>query len=263
MEKRGIRTERGDINREIQVTNQKLRELKARLVKLQNWVKEEAANTEPPTLADVIQGILERRGQSTIGNLKNASKVLNFLTANKILDMAGLNEKVKSMVGKQFDIRDELKKVERRMATLDAHIQHSANYKAYRGVKAQYQKLYAQYTDIKKAGGFGAERKAQKALDAANEYYETNRPQIFMYDAAEKYLRDVLRERFDSKKLPPVTAWQTERNKLTVEKSKLNREYVVLRNEVTEVDQIRRDVDDFMHSENRRTQPQRSQGMEL
>jgi len=84
-----------------------------------------------------------------------------------------------------------------------------------------------------------------------------------MYDAAEKYLRDVLRERFDSKRLPPITAWQAERGKLTIERSKLNRDYIALRNEVTEVDQIRRDVDDFFRAENRREQPHRAQGMEL
>ena len=64
MEKRGIRTERGNINREIEISNQKLRQLKARLVKLQNWLKDEAANTEPPTLADVIEHILMQRQQS-------------------------------------------------------------------------------------------------------------------------------------------------------------------------------------------------------
>ena len=63
MEKRGIRTERGDLNREIEVTNQKLRQLKARISKLQNWLKEEQENTEPPTLADYIQGILSRKAQ--------------------------------------------------------------------------------------------------------------------------------------------------------------------------------------------------------
>ena len=52
MEKRGIRTERGDLNREIEVTNKRLRQLKARISKLQNWLKEETENTEPPTLAD-------------------------------------------------------------------------------------------------------------------------------------------------------------------------------------------------------------------
>ena len=41
---------RGDLNREIEVTNQKLRQLKARISKLQDWLKEEAENTKPPTL---------------------------------------------------------------------------------------------------------------------------------------------------------------------------------------------------------------------
>ena len=52
MEKRGIRTGRGDLNREIEVTNQKLRQLKARISKLQNWfqryliLKEEVKKAE-------------------------------------------------------------------------------------------------------------------------------------------------------------------------------------------------------------------------
>ena len=85
MEKRGIRTERGDINREIEVSNSSLRQLKARLIKLENWLKEETDNTEPPTLADVIQNILERREQtgqpsrhSTINNLKAAAHLLRI-----------------------------------------------------------------------------------------------------------------------------------------------------------------------------------------
>ena len=102
MEKRGIRTGRGDLNREIEVTNQKLRQLKARISKLQDWLKEEAENTEPPTLADYIQGILSRKAQAgkpgysqSLYNLKDAAKMLNFLQANSIMDMAGLDEKFK------------------------------------------------------------------------------------------------------------------------------------------------------------------------
>ena len=64
MEKRGIRTERGDLNREIEVTNKRLRQLKARISKLQNWLKEETQNTELPTLAACIQGILSRKAQA-------------------------------------------------------------------------------------------------------------------------------------------------------------------------------------------------------
>ncbi len=73
MEKRGIRTERGDLNCEIKVTNKRLRQLKARISKLQGWLKAESETTEPPTLADYIQGKLkpiERR----LGTLKKHIK---------------------------------------------------------------------------------------------------------------------------------------------------------------------------------------------
>ena len=53
MEKRGIRTGRGGINREIEVKNKSLRQLKARISKLQKWLKEEQENTEPPPLPTI------------------------------------------------------------------------------------------------------------------------------------------------------------------------------------------------------------------
>lgn len=122
MEKRGIKTEQGNINREIEVTNKTLRQLKARITKLQNWLKEETENTETPTLADYIGDILSRRVQAgksersqSVYNLKDASNMLNFLQDNQIMDMAGLDKKFKSMIGKQSDIRDKLKPIERRL----------------------------------------------------------------------------------------------------------------------------------------------------
>lgn len=171
MEKKGIRTERGDINREIEVSNQKLRQLKARIAKLQNWLKEEQENTAPPTLADIITSVLSRREQTgqrsrygTIHNLKAAAEIVNFLTANKITDMAGLAEKLSTMTDKQFDIRDELKKVERRIKTLDEHISHSGNFKGYRKEKAQYEKLDSEYRAIKKRAALERSAKRKRLL---------------------------------------------------------------------------------------------------
>ncbi len=106
MEKRGICTERVGLNREIEVTNQKLRQLKACISKLQKWLKEEQKNTEPPTLVDYIQSILSRKAQAgksgvfqSLYNLRDAAKMLNFLQANNIMDMAEPDEKFKSMIG--------------------------------------------------------------------------------------------------------------------------------------------------------------------
>ena len=271
MEKRGIRTERGNINREIEVNNQRLSQLKARIVKLQNWLKEESTNTAQPTLADYIGDILSRKAQAgkssrsqSLYNLKDASNMLNFLTVNKIMDVAGLDEKFKSIIGEQFDIRDKLKPIDRRLKTLDEHIKHSGNYKAYRGKKVQYDKLYAQYKIIKKEKGFGAERKAQKALNTANEYYENNRPQITLYESAERHLKGVLQERFDPKRLPPVAKWTAERDTLTAERSGLNRQYSKLKDEVKEAEQIRKSVHSILRQEQRNEQTiAKKRGMEL
>ena len=135
MEKRGIRTERGDLNREIEVTNQKLRQLKARISKLRDWLKEEQESTAPTTLADYIGDILKRKTQAgksdvsqSLYNLKDAANMLNFLTANKIMDMAGLDEKFSSMIDEQMDIRDKLKPIDRRLTTLKKHIEQADLY---------------------------------------------------------------------------------------------------------------------------------------
>ena len=230
MEKRGIATERGNLNREIEVTNQRLRQLKARIVKLQNWLKEEAENTAPPTLADVIQGILSRREQQggsgyyqSIGNLKDAAKMLNFLQENQIMDMAGLEEKVKDMYGRQFDIRDELKPVERRLKVLDEHIKQSDIYRKYKGNKAR------------------------------------NESEDILFAAAKKYITDHL----NGHGKIPYNTWKSERTKLAAERNRLNGEYVSLKDEVKEVEQIRKSVDTIMREENRRTRPKRAHDMEL
>ena len=209
MEKRGIRTERGDLNREIEITNQKLRQLKARISKLQKWLKEEQANTEPSTLADYIQGILSRRAQEgksqvsqSLYNLKDAAKMLNFLQANNIMDTAGLDEKFKSMIGEQLDIQGKLKPVERRLATLKKHIEQSDIYFKYKG---------------------------KKKLTEAEQ---------ILFTAAKDYLKGVM----NGKTTIPTKTWKTEYAKLTNQRNALNQRYLVLKEEVKEAEQIRKSV---------------------
>ena len=230
MEKRGIRTERGDLNREIEVTNQKLRQLKARISKLQKWLKEEQGNTELPTLADYIQGILSRRAQAgksgysqSLYNLKDAAKMLNFLQTNNIMDMAGLDEKFKAMIGEQMDIQNKLKPIERRMDTLKQHIEQADIYLKYKGKKP--------LTDTE----------------------ETT------FKAAYHYLKGVM----NGKTTLPTKAWKAEYAKLTAERKTLNQRYLALKAEVKEAEQIRRSVYSIMRQEQREQQSRRSQGMEL
>jgi hypothetical protein len=267
MEKRGIRTRRGDINREIQVTNKELRQLKARIVKLQSWLKEETTNNEPPTLADVIESIFDRKAKEgksstsqSIYNIKDVASMLNFLTRNKVMDMAGHDKCFGDMIGKQQGIRDNLKRIDRRMNTLEEHLKQSGIYKAHRKHKTQYQKLYAQFETLKKAGGLLSGRKIQRALDTANEYHETYSSQIAMYDKAEQYLKGVLQEHFDPKKQPPIKKWQTELTKLTTERKLIDSDFYKLRDEVKEAERIRSRVYSIMRQEH---QQRRTHDMEI
>ena len=241
MEKRGVCTERGNRNREIEVTNQRLRQLKARISKLQNWLKEEAENDKPPTLAEIIQGILSRKEQtgkpgyySTVNNLKAASKMFNFLTANGIEDMSGLEEKVKDMYGEQRSITEKLKPIDRRLKTLDEHISNAERY-------FQYRDIYRQYKQQRP--------KKQEA------FYETHRMELTHYEAAVRYLNEVM----NGKTGIPTKAWKAEQERLTAEREQLSRRYSTLKDEVKEVEQIRRNVYNILREESRRKQPEQKQ----
>jgi hypothetical protein len=266
MERRGIRTERGNLNHEIAFSNNQIRQLRARVIKLKDWLKTEAVNTAPPTLADVITEILNHDTDAShyakIRGLKTAANVLSFLTSNHIADMAGLSAKVDKVNNHFVGVRDKLKKVERRIKTLDEHIRHSENFKSYRGYKAKYEKLYSEYKTAKAATGLFAERKAQKALDTANEYHEAHRAEIGMYDNAEKYLRDVLQGRFDVKKLPPIGKWKEERAAKTSEKNVFYADYYRLRDEVKNAEAIKRTVEQLTR-EVKPKQKQRKRSYEI
>jgi len=263
MERQGIRTERGDINREIEVTNNQIKQLRARISKLEKWIAEEATNTKPPTLADVITDILSRQGQSSLTRLKSASQMLMFLQENQINDMAGLEDKVKTMRGKVNRLREDLKKVERRIGTLDEHLRQSENFTKHRKIKARYESLYSEYKAADKETGIFAKHKAQKALDVANEYHHTHSPELAMFDTAEQYLRGVLQKRFDPKKPLPIDKWQEERAGKTAERAALNREYETLKAETQKVEQIKRSVGDILKVESSERTQQRIRSVEL
>jgi hypothetical protein len=225
-----------------------MRELKARISKLDKWLAEETAKDNAPTLSDVLDNILSKQGQSKIARLKNASEMLNFLQENKIETLDDLEQKVIDMQDKSDSVHENLKKTERRIKTLNEHIRHSEHYKNGRKYKRQYDKLYSEYITAKDSKGLLAKRKAQKALDKVNTYHEANRTELTLYIAAEKYIRDVLQKRYDPTKLPQITKWKKELSEKTAAKSKLSGEYHRLRDETKKIERIQRSVKGILRS---------------
>jgi hypothetical protein len=249
LEKRGIQTELGDKNRAIAETNKKLRQINARLKKLETWKTD--IITAPPTLYEVFSEMYrtppEKRSRKWhVANVQNMAQTMLFFDKYNIETVSDMSRVVNEMRGNFDVVSVNLKKTERRLETLGEHIKQSENFKSYRGYRAKSDKLYAEYQTAKNAGGLFAERKAQKALDAANAYYETNRMEITLFDAAEKYLKGVLQSRYDPKKLPPIAAWKNELAEKTAERAALYRDYEKLKTETQKVEQIKRTVEQIV-----------------
>ena len=263
MERRGIRTELGDRNREIAVTNKQIRQLRARISHLEKWLAEEAANPVQPTLADVLDEVMSRQGQSALTRLRNGAEIFNFLNTNEVYSMEDLEKKVNAMQGKLNSTSTEMKKAERRIDTLKEHIRHSEHFKEHRKLRRQYDRLYSEYTAARNETGLFAERKAKKALEAVNDFREFNHTGLTLFDAAERYLRDVLQERYDPKKLPPISKWRDELSAKTAEMDALNREYHKLKEETQKVEKIQRSVKEILHSDSTARTYRKPLGMNL
>jgi len=162
MEQRGIITERGNTNRKINSMNKELKQLRARISKLQKWLIDaeirnknacdfQNASARHASRADEMENELQKSNPNQSENLlvifsdllnsqnKNQRKIIidlksvattfAFLQENNISTFPELHGKINNMRGDFDDVRKKLKSVERRLETLDEHILQAENYK--------------------------------------------------------------------------------------------------------------------------------------
>ena len=126
MEAKGIRTDKGDLNRWIRKTNAMLREAKQKIVALIDWLKEvkaELSKPQPPTLVELLSAYYDNRNKGAysskakIANLKKFSEAVSFLESKHLytaddLDTAlhtmqdNIDTLKKSAFGKQARIKE-------------------------------------------------------------------------------------------------------------------------------------------------------------
>jgi hypothetical protein len=131
--------------------------------------------------------------------------------------------------------------VEKRSKTLDKHIEQCGNFKKYRGVKAEYDKLLAAAKAAEKETGFFAKSRADKARREAQDFYDVHDSEITIFRAAEKYLKDVLQKRYDPKQITAqMKTWETERGKKDSERCDLYAECHQLELDIKDAETIKR-----------------------
>ena len=151
MERRGIQTEKGDINRQIAADNKLLKEIKARITRIYNWTKEQAQTEQPQESGSLVTRLYEAQAQvnsekarSRTGRIKalqENAKLLAFLQGNGITSMEQLHEKVAAMKKDYYDLRGKIVSAERRLAVLDERLEMCAQYDRCKAVRQKLDKV--------------------------------------------------------------------------------------------------------------------------
>ena len=199
MEKKGIVTERGELNRNIKAANRILREIRRLVRGLKDWIAElkerkaallealtEArAQASEPTIPQLLARYMEQRGEeradwTSKGKLKGAVSDFNkvqaameFLRQKEISTVETLDRQLDGISETAVAIRDSMRKAERRIKDIDTLLSHIGNYEKYKPVYREYAAIGWKKQKKKFAE---AHRSELDAYRAAAQYVKTHLP---------------------------------------------------------------------------------------
>lgn len=225
MERRGIATEKGNINRAIADDNKLLKELKARITRIYNWSKEQAKAEQPQGGGSLVARLYEaqaevnrNKARSRSGKVKalqENAKLLAFLQSNGIESMEQLHEKVSAMNDDYYDLRGKIVKAERRLAVLDERLEMCAQYDRCKPIRQKLDKL--------KPG------KREK-------YQQEHSAELADFETAAHFLKDL---KTSGEAITPK-AWRAEAAKLTMQKDADYQKMRAMRDEIKAVESLRK-----------------------
>jgi hypothetical protein len=195
MEKRGIPTERGDINRRIKKANERLKDLDNQIHEIQN----------PPTPQMIINLKKSIKAQESPGyaqwakifNLKQAAQTLIYLQENGLMDLDVLQSTVRKARDEQVDIQNQIKENREKIKSLTALRTQANNYR-------DTAEIYKKYTAPGQLAIF------------KKDFYSRHKEEIEKHIKARVYIFDELKlEKFPSlKKLSGDISELYEKNKV-------------------------------------------------
>ena len=242
MEKKGIATEKGELNRNIQKANRLIREIRAQIGKLKEWIGElfkarEAAPEQPPQshgLANLLMKYLSVQReksrkysqswqrQHAADELKTVAKAVNYLSEHSISTLAELDAALSSVSDQADAIREGMKTAEKRMKELQKLIEYGKNYNEYKPIHDELKKL---------KNGWTSKR---------DKYEETHRAELTLWNAASRYLHANLPK---GTKTLPISEWEKEYATLSGQRTAEYTKLKETRAEVAELHNIRKCVD--------------------
>ena len=193
MEKRGIQTNIGNLNRDIKAANSLMQSIRQMVRHLKGWIadlKEKKAallealqESKEPTLPELLGKYLElrreeRTGWTSKGQLKGTvndfNKVMDairYLREKELSTVESIDAYLDTVSGQAVSIRAEMKPKEKRMKEIDTLLSHIAIFEAHKPVHAEYAAIRFK----KPKEQFAAvHRDEQDAYNAAVRYFKVH-----------------------------------------------------------------------------------------
>ena len=201
MEAKGIRTDKGDLNRFIQKTNALLREAKEKIAALIGWLKDvkaELARPQPPTLNDLLALHCANRNKGAYSNkAKNANlqryaEAFSFLQSKKLYTVDDLETTLHAMQDKIDTLKKSASSKQARIKEVDELLR---------------------MVDYYKSGKPAADKLKSIRFEKSRQKYKSEHDdELRTFYMAERKLKSY----FKDGKLP-ITAWRREREQLEQE----------------------------------------------
>ena len=254
MEKKGIATEKGELNRSIQKTNRLIREIRAQISKLKEWIADlfkarETAPEQPPqspNLANLLMKYLSVQReksrkysqswqqQHTADELKTIAAAVNYLSEHGISNLDELDASLSSVSDRAYSIREGMKTAEERMKKLQKLIEYGKNYTEYKPIHDELKKLQNGWTNKR------------------DKYEEAHRAELTLWNAASRYLHANLPK---GTKTLPIAEWEQEYADLKTQRDSDYTKLKDTRTNVSELQKIRKCVDIALRAD----QPEQAQ----
>lgn len=246
MEKKGIATDRGNINREIKHQNKILKEIARRIKTLLNWIrgigKEEKAETDnlkstlPPkeSLLSVFGNLIRKNADNHNTDLEKYIESYQFLKEKNIISASELKENIVTLRDKNYKTTRAIKDTEKQIDDKTQLIDQAEKY-------LKYKDTYKAYTKLKK--------------NKQDTFYNEHTAEIILFESAKKYLKEHLGE---SKTLN-VSKWKSEIGTLRKEKNNLYNQILEIREEVEQAEKVKNCIEQLQIQEKQLSQVKRNE----
>ena len=246
MEKKGIATDRGNINREIRKQNRLLQEIKLRIKALMRWIrgigKEEKAETDklkstlPPkeNLLSVFENLIRKNADNHNTDLEKYIESYQFLKEKNIISLSELKESIVTLRDKNYKTTRAIKDTEKKIGGKVQLIDQAEKY-------LKYKDIYKAYTKLKKI--------------KQEDFYNEHMAELILFESARKHLKEHLGE---SKTLN-ISKWKSELTTLKKDKKSLYSQILEIREEVEHAEKVKTCIEQLQEQEKQLSQVNRNE----